>query len=847
MRTKPFALLRTKLHQPRLSPDLVPRPHLIEYLNHNPHRPLTLIVAPAGFGKTTLAVEWLQSRTQPVAWLSLDQGDDELRHFLRYVLAALQTIFPDSMSDSLSLLQGLELPPVDYLRTIFINELAAAAQNFTLVLDDLYLVQTPSIYQFLEKVIDYLPEQAHLVLISRLDPPLPLARLRARGQMTDVRTGDLRFRPTEIAAFLEQTVGRERLPAEGIAAVVEQTEGWAAGVRLASLSLRRPSPPTGAMRADQYAMSYLLDEVLLQQPAPIRAFLLQTAILDRFCKSLCEVILHRNAAEQGSGDPHTPTSSQAIIAYLDQANLFVVPLDDEQQWYRYHHLFQESLKHRLQAEYSPTDIAALHRRASHWLAEQGYIEEAIDHALAAGETEQAARLVEQHRHTLLNYEEMATLSRWLAKLPEALLEQRPALLLARIWVTKLRYGAPAIIDLIAPVEALLQAQPQTVEHEPLWGELYTLQSESSYFQSDGQQSIRLGRQALDLLPPHQAFIRGTAMMFWAGGHRLVGQGDVAEQLLTEVLQQAPQQQPPVYTLRLYTALNTFYLIRANFHRLIQTATQQIKLAEKAKLVTQVSWANHYCGHAHYELNKLTAAAHYYLALAQHPFRVIHTGFNVAPYTLALTYQAQGYPDRATQSFDRLADMIPHQPLTLLAERLQVRLALLRGDAAAARQIALPLTFDPEREELMNSIDSPGRILAKLWLAQRTEASLRKAADLLEQLLELAEAQHNIWRKIEILAMQALVRDAQGERDKALETLTEAVTLARPGGVIRTFVDLGPHLVPLIVALAERGVAPNYSKQLVDVFETVPVGVAPPLPHRGNGVKVSPPGPPQGGE
>ncbi|MCB0193434.1 MAG: hypothetical protein KDJ65_15915 [Anaerolineae bacterium] len=847
MSTENVPLLRTKLHRPEPGLGHIPRSHLINYLNHNSQRKLTLVSAPAGFGKTTLIAEWLQTGSRKVAWLSLDEADRNFVRFMRYIVAALQTIWPEMGLDLMRLLQVPKLPPAAYFATSLINDLVDRPGPFILVLDDLHLVESTEITQFLDMIIEHFPPQGQLVLITRVDPTLPLARLRARSHMVEIRATELRFDAIEIDAFLRQRQMVARLSPEAIVALAERTEGWITGVQLASLSMYHHQDPTHFVEqfagTDRYVMEYLVDEVISQQPPRVRSFLMRTSILDQVCASLGEalmnVVIENNPQPIGDNDYEAanetrPTASE-ILETIRHTNLFLISLDTEANWYRYHHLFQSLLKHWLRVHWSAPAIAALHAQAGRWLAGQGYIEEALDHILAAGELEQAARLVEQSRHKLLNKGQVTILAQWLGKLPKELIEQRPALLLARAWIYRHRHGASSGYSALLPqIEALLCQQSDTTETEALWGELYSLQSGRSYFQGDGQRAIDLAKQALLKSPPHQAFVRGNTMVNLAIAYRLVGQGEKAKQELITALYEN-HEQSPTYVLRLYTPLNTVYLGNADFNRLAQTSAYQLKLAEQEGLGIEIGWGNLFCGGVAYEHNDLTAAAHYFSSVTERPYSVEFLTYYEAACGLAMTYVAQDQLDRANWVFDQLVEMMMahnRQPMPLLTDWLEVRFALRRGDVRAAQRLALSLTFVSEQETMMGVIDGPGRTMAKLWLTQQTKASLEKAALMLQQLLSLANTYFNTWRKIEILAMQALVDDAQGAHDRALDRLTEAITLAQPGGLIRTFVDLGPHLAPLLQALATRKIAPGYIATILAAFPVSELQV-PSVPQQNN--------------
>ncbi|MDQ4075183.1 MAG: hypothetical protein M3220_02930, partial [Chloroflexota bacterium] len=378
-------LLISKLYMPRVRPNLVPRPRLIARLDAGLSGLLTLLSAPAGFGKTTLLSDWLSHTQRPVAWLSLDERDSDPIHLLRYLVAALRTIVPSFAQATLALLQSPQAVPVESLLTLLLNDLVHLPQSCILVLDDYHVLQQSPIHQAITFLVEHLPPQLHLVITSREDPPLPLSRLRARDQLCELRAADLRFTPSEAAAFLNGTMGLS-LTEDDVAMLERRTEGWIAGLQLAALSIREQADRSNLFASltgsNRYILDYLADEVLSHQPEPVQRFLLHTSILDRLSGPLCDALLE-------DGPP-----AQAMLERLEQANLFLVPLDDERRWYRYHDLFATFLRARLHQS-QPDLIALLHDRASRWYEQAGFISEAIRHALEAQAFGEAARLLEE--------------------------------------------------------------------------------------------------------------------------------------------------------------------------------------------------------------------------------------------------------------------------------------------------------------------------------------------------------------------------------------------------------------------------------------------------------------------
>ena len=410
-------ILATKLYIPPPRPKVVLRPRLIERLNEGLfRRKLTLISAPAGFGKTTLVSEWVAGCERPVAWLSLDEGDNDPTRFLTYLVAALQTIAAKIGAGVLAVLQSPQPPPIESILTALLNEIATIPDHFILVLDDYHVIDSKPIDHALTFLLEHLPPQMHLVITTREDPQLPLARLRARGQLTELRAADLRFTPAEAADFLNQVMGLN-LSAEDIAALETRTEGWIAGLQLAALSMQGREDIASFIQAftgsHRFVLDYLVEEVLQHQPEHIRSFLLQTAILDRFCAPLCNAVTEREDGKE-------------MLDVLERSNLFLIPLDDQRQWYRYHHLFADVLQAHLM-EAQPDQVSSLHQRASAWYERNGLRSDAIRHALAAQDFERAAGLIELAWPADEGSIQITTWLGWVKTLPDELVHTRPVL------------------------------------------------------------------------------------------------------------------------------------------------------------------------------------------------------------------------------------------------------------------------------------------------------------------------------------------------------------------------------------------------------------------------------------
>ena len=536
-------LLTTKLYIPQVRPNLVPRPRLSKRLEEGMRNKLTLISAPAGFGKTTLLSEWRMMHSSdeyPLAWVSLEEADNDPPRFLSYLVAALQTIETDIGEAALASLRSPQPPPIESLLTALINEVAAIQKDFALVLDDYHVIEAQLIHDAIAFLLEHMPPQMHLIIASRTDPPLPLSRLRARGQMTELRGADLRFTPEEAGTFLRDVMALD-LSTRDVQALGKRTEGWIAGLQLAALSMRGREDVSGFIAAlrgtNRYVLDYLAEEVLQRQADDVQSFLLQTSILGRLSGSLCDAVV-------------ASTGSQAMLLRLEQANLFLVSLDDERRWYRYHHLFAEVLRSHLQQAH-PEWVPELHRRAGAWYSGHGMPAEAIDHLLAGEDFTGAADLIERAGMAALKRSEMTTLRRWLEALPEAHVRVRPRLCLfyasaligeaqfdaAEEWLRDAERNlgagtdAPAAIATAGPI-GRSETAPDTnrsAELEGVLGEVAALRAYIAAFRGDLAGTIDLAREALERLPADDLYTRGLSALELGYGYLESGRLEAANE------------------------------------------------------------------------------------------------------------------------------------------------------------------------------------------------------------------------------------------------------------------------------------------------------------------------------
>ncbi|GAB4580374.1 MAG: LuxR C-terminal-related transcriptional regulator [Anaerolineales bacterium] len=790
-------LLATKLHAPQLRPQLVPRTRLLNQLRAEGGT-LTVIAAPAGFGKTTLITAWLAQDQRPHAWLSLEERDNDPSRFVNYLIAAFQTLVPTFGQTILSALQALQSPDPEAIITPLVNEIATAGTSFTLVLDDYHVITNPYIQAGLTLLVEHLPPQLHLILTTRADPPLPLPRLRARGLLTEIRADDLRFTHAEAAVFLNEIMGLA-LTSEDVAALETRTEGWAAGLQLAALSLQKHTDHAGFVRnlngTHRYILDYLADEVLNRQPEDIRQFLYQTSILERLSGDLCNAVTGR-------------TDSQHILEYLESANLFIVPLDDERRWYRYHHLFGELLAHRF-APCTPAEaVHAAHLRAAEWFRENGSLPDAIYHALCAEDFEYATPLIERAGMEMLMKIEIRTLSDWLAQLPEALFQSRPWLNVIAAWM---RYIQAANPEELLAIEARLHQAEQTLNHAErpteLLGYMMTLRAYIAQTRDNHPETVRLSHEALARLPADNLVLRSILTMNLATTYLIQGDIQPARQYFeeTQALGKAAGNIFTVFVSRDHLATLAFEAgqvrqAEAMLHEAIRLATDA-----NGRPLSYVGLYKVELAEIYREWNRLDEAV--VLLEQAYEFRY-HAQFNdldtVSHLVWARVLAAKGDAPGGLAKLAQIEDNLRKRKLTVFLpwlEAVKALLYLVDGNLAEARRWAD--TWEANLVSVASLRRYPGEYAT--YVKIRTAESNPNVFPLLDQMLHIHTTDRRMRRVIETRALLAIAHVHFGNTATALTHLEEALRLANPEGYTRTFLDEG---APMAVLLAQCKPSPT---------------------------------------
>ncbi len=805
-------LIQTKLYPPRTSVKVVIRKKLIDRLNENSSRQFTLISAAAGYGKSTLAYQWLSAHGNPFAWLSLDEYDSKLEQFVDYLIAAIRSLEPDIGQTTKDLLKSPRLPGVVQLANRFLRDLQDLSRPVFLVLDDFHVIQNSEILQFVSRLIQQPPANLHLVIITRLDPPLPLANLRGRSQLQEIRSHDLCFTGDEAAILLEQIVG-EPVEREIVNSLNRHTEGWPAGLRMAATSLLRSDDQK--MFVQRYAESghkpaldYLLGEVLDNLPNEERLLMITTSVADRFCAPLIDILSEGSIPGIDGSD---------LLEELWSSNFFVVALDDQGIWYRYHQLFRQLLQQQLNKVFSSQAIAVMHLQASLWFEEAGFFEDALIQALKAGEGNHAAELVEKHVHTALDREDWRLAERWLASLPEPE-RQRPGLLAIQAALAQLRFRLDAIPEMLDAAEEGLRSKEfgYSPQQEKEWQGVincYRATIMSPY--STPRESLHLAQKALQQIAPKALYVRGVADIWYVWALQQVGE---VEQALREVRKKLAVSSNPTNTrtLRLMLAHISIYYAEADLFGLRHVAQTYGDMALRTRHLISVGWANYMLGFSDYQENKLAEAEAFFLKALE--FRdTLHVRCLVDCMTgLVLIYKARNEPDRALGTVHALKEyMGEHGLLSMLPVADSLNLRLESSDITEI--FVSNNTLYIERQLTADTWEVPVLTACRHHTRSGDPGRLALSADLLDRCRRFAEARNNKRQLMQIGALQALHHEVCGDRQAALALLSDAVLVGEHSGALRYFVDLGPELIPLLNAVRDRGIAADYIERILNAY------------------------------
>jgi len=815
------SLLTSKLYFPPARHALVHRPRLVDRLQAGLSAPLTLVSAPAGYGKTTLVSSWLHETNTPNTWISLDEGDNDPIHFLQYLLTALQKVVPTIQAEMLSTLRG-PTSFVSLLSTI-INEISKYTAPFVLVLDDFHVLQAQPVLDFLASLIEHVPPSMHVILISRTDPLLPLSHLRVRNEIVEIRADQLRFTRDEIDTFLSKVMTLE-LSIADITALQVRTEGWIAGIQLAALSMQSCEDIhafiTTFAGSHHYIIDYLTEEVLKRLPEKTSTFLLRTSILSRMCGSLCDAIVEP--------DPNDQVNGQEILEELERKNLFLVSLDDKRYWYRYHHLFSDMLNRYLE-NLHPHLPAKLHKRASQWFEQNGYIPEAIDHALMAGDQDQATKLIEQNGVLLLIRGEVMAVLKWIAVV-EPYSQTHPWLYILKAWAYALSGDLDRVDGMLKKAEELITSLEPSQDVKIMQGTIASARAHQANLMGDAHKAADFARQAIEVLPDVDLVsrsLRAVSTSLLGDATSMTGDLEEAKQAYIESARICQAAGDVHLTIVVNSNLADIFVEQGMLRQAARIYSETLSLATRpdgqkaliaGRLFVELS-------QVYYEWNQLENAFEY----AQQSLNLCRQWGNMDLQAVGFAQLARlehnySHPQEmqaASQAAEQLVngyDLAPRYSLWVIS--VLARLLINQGDLERALHLVQKSGIDVDgsagESEIPYLREPMYLILLRLRLAQR---KYEDVFGLSQRLLHQAEAGNRVGRVIEILILQALALQGKNDKEQALAALERAIMLAQPEGYVRVFLDEGEPMVKLLYQAKVHQVGGSYLSELLSYLSS----------------------------
>ena len=809
------SILHTKLQRPTVAPDILPRARLLEKLDKARQKTLTVISAPAGYGKSTLASRWVAACECPSGWVSLDESDSDLHMFLRYFLTAIRSLFPKAKLQTETLLEATSLTPAPELARYLLNDLHQISEHFNLVLDDYHHIQRgASVNDFLTYFLSHPPQCMHLVLLTRIDPALPIATMRGSGLLNEIRASDLRFTPDESADFLSRMLNV--IVDQTTAALLEaKTEGWAVGLRLACLylqghkELKRPLQQLSGN--SRYIAEYLMAEVVSKQHPKMVSYLLESSILNRFCAPLSHQ-LHQIARH--GHDKKTEVGAEQFIQWLADSNLFVIALDNEEYWFRYHHLFHEFLKGELNKQYSKDRIASLHQRASRWFNENDLIEEAIDHLLAIDDTSAAIQLILDHRYALMNNSQYLRLHRLLVRLPENAVAEEPLLASTRAFIgIDLGNDVDAYAFTQKAIEMLAEISPESEAYSLLRGEVLMLQGIVDVMTGAAETALAHIQEASEYVPDNALMIRSLGIISIALCHQMMGNRQQAVAVIKDALSDTTW--PTNLRARLHVYLTIVLYLDADLSGAMTAARECLRTIGNLSLVHTRTFADYFIGTIHYLQNQTETAKPRLLKVvddrqAANPSYPVYASCILA--YIYLEHEHEAAADHLLDQIKTYCRKNNNTTVLSISQAFEAEIALRRGDTQKAWDIAQHVDFGA-REPLW-FLYLPQLTPIKYLLAKGSHDGLQEAH---HRLIRLEERMRRINRKsalIEILALLALACHKLEDETAALQNLQNALDLAEPGNWIRTFVDLGTEMIDLLDCFIQQQTGQTYAQQVL---------------------------------
>jgi LuxR family maltose regulon positive regulatory protein len=789
-------LMQTKLHQPEQTTNHLHRPRLLQELDNKRYLALHNIVAPAGYGKSSLISCWLNQIDWHSAWYSLDKTDNDLRQFLRYFIHALQKIFPDSLNKMSDIISSPNLPPSPVLVNLLVNGIQEIKQHFIFVLDDFHEISDSSIHELLSSVLRYPPNNMHLVIISRKEPMLSLSIWRVQDKINEININDLRFTESETKEFL-QRVTNKAVTNETSAYWTQRTEGWITALHLAVLAMSQKNNMTDASDSSRidtdYIMEYFNSEVIVQQEPEIQKLLMYTSILNRFCAPLCDALFSNNEKS-----PQLKINGKVFIDKLHRNNLFLIDLDNDHAWFRYHHLFQTLLYNQLFNNYSQNDILQLHSHASHWFESQNLIEEAVEHAVKSKDLRSAVNIIERHRHE--EHEKMWwDIEKWLKYLPDQVQSKTPGLLLARAWIFHDHFN---LSEMSLVIQRLEDNFTDNFSDKTALGELRLFQGILKYWQGKAKESLKLIQEAQSLIP--QKLIRITRIIdnYIAVATQMTGHGEEILQAINKRLRDN-QYINKDNTIILFISKSFVEMLSGNHTMAAKNAHNLNDISDASLEPMPTGWINYFQAMSYFKSNRLKEAIPYFSLLVEQRYHMITRASIDAIIGLALTYQAMNRSEECQETIKQLKEYsksLNDPQLLQLSQSAIARLALTQGKLSSAKYWLESFEEQMPISTMFVWLENPSITKARVLVAIGSDDSLQQACKLLETIKAELEILHNTCQIYEIIPLLALGYYKQNHIDKALNVLKEMINRTNSNHWLQVFIEPGPLMKEMLLEI-----------------------------------------------
>ena len=823
-------ILQTKLNRPRIMDDYIMRQKIIDELENNFTKPLSVISAGAGYGKSVTVSEWLEQSAYMNTWLSLDKEHNDFRIFLFYLNASINKIFPDAMQETGALLNAGTLPPFDVIFNSFINEICNIEQDFILVLDDFQMLNDKEVFRFFDQWLRFPPPNVHLSMITRRDPPLNINKLRNSGRMIEIRMDDLCFSPEEILELFKNLLDVE-LSDKSIKLLQDKTEGWVIGLRLASMTIKDEEDVEKILAAFEDNMDsvsdYLISEVLSKQPDYIMEQLINSSVLNRFCAELIDEVIPVKIKDKQKG-----ANGSQLIQWLLSSNMFIISLDNEQQWFRYHHLFQELVQNQLRKLRTIKEISKIHNRAGKWFEKNDFIAEAIEHSIKAKNIDQAIQIIDDNWEDTFDKDHWYVVVGWLKLIPEEVIVKSCNLLLARLWIAQKQHRGQDILAIIELIE-LCGGKLSNTET----GYLAFANCMSSLFKGEIKKALSFAEQALELIPKKHYIFRADTYGWWTAIMQISGKGEQAVQTAKKALKNINPTGEPIQLARRTIHPNFIYILNADLPSVKKNTKAFFKLPGNSPYMVAFGW--YFCGAIDWWSYKIQDVISDFDNTIKYQYQCRPRIVIEAYICKALALQELKQPMDAKEALNKgiqfAIDSDDPVNIALMASG-QVRLNLLQGELGTAEKWLTSTKHIGLEATMFWWVEIPAITQCRVLIALGTPESIDEALIKLKEFENFSKSVYNNLRVIEVLALQTQAYTKAKKKEEALKSLTKALNLAADGDFIRPFIENGNDLHALYLSLKEEGVQPKFVEEiLTEIEKNVGVKGKDPSPkHEDNG-------------